>query len=46
VNFKWSKGLSLVELMVALALSLVIGAAVMQMFLASKTYLPSAGCNV
>jgi len=37
VNFKWSKGLSLVELMVALALSLVIGAAVMQMFLASKT---------
>lgn len=37
MNFKWSKGLSLVELMVALALSLVIGAAVMQMFLASKT---------
>jgi len=37
VNFKRSKGLSLVELMVALALSLIIGAAVMQMFLSSKT---------
>jgi len=37
VNFKRSQGLSLVELMVALVLSLVIGAAVMQMFLSSKT---------
>jgi type IV pilus assembly protein PilW len=37
VTFNRSKGLSLVELMVALALSLVIGAAVMQMFLSSKT---------
>lgn len=33
----YSKGLSLVELMVALSLSLVIGLAVMQVFLASKT---------
>ena len=32
-----SRGFSLVELMVALVLSLVIGAAVIQMFLASKT---------
>lgn len=34
---RYSQGLSLVELMVALVLSLVIGAAVIQMFLASKT---------
>lgn len=34
---RYSRGLSLVELMVALVLSLVIGAAVLQMFLASKT---------
>lgn len=34
---RYSKGFSLVELMVALALSLVIGVAVMQTFLASKT---------
>lgn len=33
----YSRGLSLVELMIALVLSLVIGAAVIQMFLASKT---------
>ncbi|MGE4338155.1 MAG: PilW family protein [Pigmentiphaga sp.] len=37
MNYNRSKGLSLVELMVALVLSLVIGAAVMQMFLSSKT---------
>ncbi len=34
---RYSRGLSLIELMVALVLSLVIGAAVLQMFLASKT---------
>lgn len=37
LSFRYSKGISLVELMVALALSLVIGLAVMQVFLASKT---------
>ncbi|PAU55674.1 PilW family protein [Pseudomonas indica] len=36
-SFYCSKGLSLVELMVAMALSLIIGAAVIQMFLASKS---------
>lgn len=37
MRVRYSKGLSLVELLVALALSLIIGAAVIQMFLASKT---------
>ena len=37
LDFRSSKGFSLVELLVALALSLVIGLAVMQMFLTSKT---------
>ena len=37
LSIRYSKGLSLVELMVALVLSLVIGVAVMQVFLASKT---------
>ncbi|PAU66042.1 hypothetical protein BZL41_03670 [Pseudomonas sp. PIC25] len=36
-SFYRSKGLSLVELLVAMALSLIIGAAVIQMFLASKS---------